>query len=191
MGAALPPGKGFRKFGPEMLPRLSVKTLFVGLFTVLLLGGASFAAINFGNQEKPLPEETAVSVVEKFYEYISEAKIRGGNLLINEAYKLTSGTQSRTDLALFLGIINRYPSGFKVETVESRVRDRHAIVTIEYEMPSSFGGIYTVRTDVHLNLDEETNTWKLDFRGDTDDQGRDAIANAVQSETSDAPSGKE
>ena len=162
-----------------MLAKLPVKTLFVGLFTALSLVGASFAAINFGYQEKSLPEETAVSVVEKFYEYVSEAKIRGGSLLINEAYKLTSGAQSRTDRALFLGIINRYPPGFKVEIVESGVRDRHAIVTIEYQMPSSFGGIYAVRTDVHLNVDEETNTWKLDFRGDTDDQDRETIIESL------------
>ena len=92
--------------------------------------------------------------------------------------------------ALFLGIVNRYPPGFKAEVVDGRVRGRHAIVTIEYQMPSSFGGIYTVRTAVHLNVDEETNSWKLDFRGDTDDQDRETIAKAVQSETSDTDSGK-
>lgn len=173
-----------------MLPKLPMKILFVGLFAAFLLVGGSFAAINFGHQEKPLPEETAVSVVEKFYEHISEAKIRGGSLLINEAFKLTGGVQSRTDRALFLGIINRYPPGFKVEIVESKVRGGHAIVTIEYQMPSSFGSIYTVRTDVHLNVDKETNTWKLDFRGDTDDQDRATVAKAMRSETSDTPSGR-
>lgn len=166
-----------------------MKTLFTVLFTALLLGGATFAAINFGDQDGPPPEEPAVAVVEKFYEYVSEAKIRGGSLLINEAYKLTSGAQSRTDRALFLGIINRYPSGFKVDVVENRVQERHAVVTIEYQMPSSFGGVYAVRTDVHLNVDEETNTWKLDFRGDTDDQDQETIAKAMQSETSDTASG--
>ncbi len=178
-----------------MLPKLPVKTFFLGLFAALSLTGASFAAINFAYLEKPLPEETAVSVVEKFYEYVSEAKIRGGSLLISEAYKLTSGAQSRTDQALFLGIVNRYPPGFKVEIVESGVQGRHAIVTIEYQMPSSFGDIYTVRTDVYLGVDEETNTWKLDFRGDTDDQDRETIIKAMQSETSntasDGSSGKE
>ena len=159
------------------------------LFSAFLLVGASFAAINFGYQEKPPPEEAAVSVVEQFYEYISEAKIRGGSLLINEAYKLTGGAQSRTDRALFLGVINRYHPGFKVDIVESKVRGGHAIVTIEYQMPSSFGSVYTVRTDVHLNVDRQTNTWKLDFRGDTDDQDRATVAKAMQSETSDTPSG--
>ncbi len=172
-----------------MLQDLRMKALFFGLFTALLLAGAGFAAINFGYQETPLPEETAVSVVERFYEYVSEAKIRGGNLGINEAYKLTSGDQSRTDQALFLGIVNRYPPGFKAEIIESRVQDKHAIVTIEYKMPSSFGGIYAVRTPVHLNLDQERNTWKLDFRGDTDDQDRESIAKTNQLEILDTASG--
>jgi hypothetical protein len=166
-----------------------MKILFAGSLTVFLLVGASFAAINFGQLENSPPEETAVSVVEQFYEYISEAKIRGGSLLINEAYKLTNGAQSPTDRALFLGIINRYPPGFKVEILDSRVRGGHAIVTIEYQMPSSFGSIYTVRTDVHLNVDQETNTWKLDFRGDTDDQEREAIARAMRLESLDTASG--
>jgi hypothetical protein len=185
---APPRGKefwNFQQFGREMLPRFPMKILFVGLFTALLLIGASFAAINFGHREQPLPEETAASVVEKFYEYISEAKIRGGSLLINEAYKLTSGAQSQVDRALFLGIINRYPPGFRIEIVDSWIRDRHATVVIEYQMPSSFGDSYSERTDVHLNLDEETNTWKVDFRGDSDDQDRETIANTMQSETAD------
>ncbi len=163
-----------------MSEKFLMKALFVSLFAALLIVGASVAAINFGNQEKPLPEQSAPSVVENFYEYISEARIRGGSLLITEAYKLTSGDGSRTDRALFLGIINRYPPGFKAEIIESKVRGRHAIVTIEYQMPSSFGGIYTMRNPVHLNVDEDSNSWTIDFRGDTDDQDRETIAKAMQ-----------
>ncbi|MHA1165993.1 MAG: hypothetical protein ACTSP0_10505 [Alphaproteobacteria bacterium] len=173
-----------------MLSKFPLKTLFIGLFAALMLAGASFAAINFGNKEKLLPAESAEAVVEKFYEYVSTAKIRGGSLLINEAYKLTSGGQTRTDRALFLGIVNRYPPGFKVETLESRIAERHAVVTIEYQLPSSFGSAYAMRTDIHLNVDEETNSWKLDFRGDTDDQDRETIVKAMKSKPWDAASGK-
>ncbi|MDP6692243.1 MAG: hypothetical protein QF384_22330 [Alphaproteobacteria bacterium] len=173
-----------------MLSKLPLKALFGSLFAVLLLAGVSLAAINFSSGEAPLPEETPVAVVEKFYEYISEAKIRGGNLLINEAYKLTSGAQSRTDRALFLGVVNRYPPGFKADVVESTISGRHAVVTIDYRMPSNFGGVYNIQTQVHLNVDEESNTWKLDFRGDTDDQDRESIAKAMQAAASTATGGK-
>jgi hypothetical protein len=172
-----------------MLQKFPMKALVLGLLAALALAGGGFAAINFADLEKPLPEETAVAVVEKFYEYISEAKIRGGSLLINEAYKLTSGAQSRTGRAEFLGIVNRYPPGFKAEIVESGIQERQAVVTIEFRMPSSFGDSYNVRTRVFLNVDEETNRWKLDFRGDTDDQDRESIAKAMQSETFDPASG--
>ena len=168
-----------------------MKMLFVGLLTAFLLAGAGFAAINLGYQERPLPEETASSVVSKFYEFVSEAKIRGGSLLTNEAYKLTNGTGTRTDRALFLGIINRYPPGFKAQIVGSKVRGRHAIVTIEYQMPSSFGGIYTMRNPVHLNIDEDSNIWKLDFRGDSDDQNRETITKTAPSESFDPESGRD
>jgi hypothetical protein len=152
--------------------------------TTLLLVGVGFAAITFGPLDEALPEERPAAVVETFYEYISEAKIRGGSLLINEAYNLTTGAQTQTDRALFLGIINQYPSGFRADIVHSRILDRHAIVGIEYQMPSSFGGTYSVQANVYLTVDDETQTWKLDFRGDTDDQDREKIANAMQSNSS-------
>jgi len=47
-----------------------------------------------------------------------------------------------------------------------------------------------MRTDIHLNVDEETNSWKLDFRGDTDDQDRETIVKAMKSKPWDAASGK-
>jgi hypothetical protein len=167
-----------------------MKIFFVGLLTVVLLAGVSFAAINLGSREQPLPDVSAVTVVEKFYEYISEAKIRGGSLLINEAYKLTDGAQSRTDRALFLGIVNRYPPGFKADVIGSEIKDRHAVITIEYRMPTSFGGVYNVRTRIHLNVDQASNTWKLDFRGDSDDQSRESIIKAARSGTFDPATGK-
>ena len=173
-----------------MSAKFPIRGLVVGLFAVFLLAGVSFAAINLATEENPLPEETPVSVVEKFYEYLSEAKIRVGSLLINEAYKLTGGADTRTDQALFLGIVNRYPPGFKADIVDSKIVDRHAVVTIVYRMPSSFGGAYDVRTRVHLNVDEVSNNWKLDFRGDTDDQDREAILKTAKSESWDTASGQ-
>ncbi len=157
-----------------------MKALFVGLFAALVMVAVGFAAISISYQERPPPEESAASVVAKFYEYISEAKIRGGTMLINEAYKMTSGAQSRTAQAKFLEVVNRYPSGFKVDVVESKVQERHAVVLIEYQLASSFGGFITMRDPVHLNVDEESNTWKVDFRGDTDDQDRETIAKTVK-----------
>ncbi len=162
-----------------------IKALLVGLFAGLLMVAAGFAAINFTDQEKPQPAISAATVVEKFYEYISEAKIRGGSMLINEAYKLTDGAQSRTDQALFRQVVSKYPSGFKVDIVDSTVSKNHAVVMIEYLIPSSFGDAIAIRSPVHLNVDAKSNTWKVDFRGDTDDQSREKIAKAQQPENGD------
>ncbi len=162
-----------------------MKTLLMGLLASLLMAVVGFAAINYSDREKPQPTESAILVVEKFYELISEAKIRGGTMLISEAYKLTDGAQTQTAHALFLEVVNRYPSGFKVEVVDSVVQERHAVVTIEYRLPTSFGDVITIRTPVHLNVDEQSNIWKVDFRGDTDDQSRENIAQNMQTESGD------
>ena len=64
------------------------------------------------------------------------------------------------------------------------------MVTIEYRMPSNFGGFHILRTAVHLNVDAERNVWQLDFRGDSDDQDRETITKAMRSETWNAAAGK-
>jgi len=153
------------------------------LISVLFLSGVVLVTVAWGNfsgwgdSDKPLPEQSPEVVVEKFYEYISESKIRGGSLLIREAFKLTSGDQSRYGQAKFLEVINNYPAGFKATIVKTEIQDGRAEVAIEYDMASSFGGAYKVGAVVPLIVDEETNTWKIDFRGDTDDQDLDKIKN--------------
>ena len=143
-------------------------------FAIALISAVGGFAAGCG-EDRPLPEEKAEAVVKKFYEYISEAKIMGGNLLIREAYKLISSKQSNLGQPKFIEIIDKYPSGFKVEIVGSVVKGRHADVTIEYKVPSAFGDMMAVRTGIPLNVDEETNTWKIDFTGETDGQDVAAI----------------
>jgi len=151
------------------------------LIAVLSLSGVVLVTVAWGNfagwgdEEKPLPEQGPEVVVEKFYEYISESKIRGGSLLIREAFKLTSGDQNRYGQAKFLEVINRYPAGFKTTIIKTDIQGVHAEVAIEYEMATMFGDAYSVNSVIPLIVDEETNTWKIDFRGDTDDQDLEKI----------------
>ena len=155
--------------------RTPLKLGFKSLIAGLLLFGAALLTVGWGGADRPLPEQSPEAVVEKFYEYISESKIRGGTLLIREAFKLTSGGRSRYDQAKFLEIINRYPAGFKATIVKADIQGTHAEVVIEYELSSLFGGAYAVNAVVPLTVDEETNVWKVDFRGDTDNQDLDKI----------------
>lgn len=159
----------------------SLKLGFKSLIAAFTLSGAVLVVAGWGgvagwgNSDRLPPEQTPEMVVEKFYEYISESKIRGGSLLIREAFKLTSGGQSRYDQAKFLEVINNYPAGFKATIIKTDIQGRRAEVVIEYEMPSMFGDAYSVNAAVPLIVDEETNTWKVDFRGDTDNQDLDKI----------------
>jgi hypothetical protein len=116
-----------------------------------------------------LPVEGAGVVVERFYDYISEAKIKGGATPLREAYKLISSKKSRLSQAKFIEIASKYPSGFRADITNAEINGAQARVTIAYKMPSAFGA-YTVTTDIPLNLDTATNTWKIDFTGEMDGQ---------------------
>lgn len=116
------------------------------------------------------PVRGADVVVGQFYEYISEAKIKGGTTPLREAYKLIDSNKSRLSQAKFMEITGKYPPGFRAEITGTKINGTQAIVTIAYEMPSAFSA-YTVTTDIPLNLDKATNTWKIDFTGESDGQG--------------------
>ena len=47
------------------------------------------------------------------------------------------------------------------------INGSQAIVAITYKMPSSFGGSYDVKGAIPLNLDKASNSWIIDFTGDT------------------------
>jgi len=51
-------------------------------------------------------------------------------------------------------------------------------------MPSSFGGDYTVQEVLPLNIDPVTNTWKVDFTGDSYGMQKDDAIAASKSEIS-------
>ncbi|MBF0368446.1 MAG: hypothetical protein HQL52_03220 [Magnetococcales bacterium] len=125
----------------------------------------------------PLPTETADVVVKRFYELISEAQIRGGSLPIREAFKLIDSESSQISQAKFVQIVKRYPSGFQIQVVDTKVsaKEGNAAVTISYKMPSMFGDGYDVQTDVLLKVDKASNSWKIDFTGETDDQDPNAM----------------
>lgn len=57
---------------------------------------------------------------------------------------------------------------------EVKINGTQAFVTISYRMPSMFDGEYTMTAKVPLTIDEPTNTWKVDFTGETYGMDRDA-----------------
>jgi hypothetical protein len=161
------------------------KGLLGGRFRTSALAGAALlliavALIAAYQADKPLPEVTAEAVVETFYEHISQAQIRGGTLPIREAFKLVDSERSRLSEARFIEVVQKYPSGFRVAIVGAEIVERHAEVTVEYEVSSMFGGGFTVRNVIPLNVDEATNTWKVDFTGETDSQDLAATQDSVK-----------
>ena len=131
-----------------------------------------------------VPEEGPVVVTKQFYEYISEAKIKGGTTLIGEAFKMIDSKASNLNLSKFGEIIKNYPPGFMVDVGKAEINETQALVTISYKMPSSFGDHYTVNGTLPLNMDKTTNTWKVDFTGDSYGVGKDELLASSKSETS-------
>ncbi len=127
-----------------------------------------------------IPAEGPEVIVQRFYEYISEAKIKGGGLPAREAFKLISADRSRLVVEQFLEVIKKYPPGFSVEVGNVETNGTQAFVDISYKMPSMFGNGYTMNEIVPLNVDTATNTWKVDFTGETYGMNREATLNAAR-----------
>ena len=128
------------------------------------------------------PEEGPEAVTKRFYEFITAAKIEGGTSSASEAYKLINEKTSNLSVNQFLEIIKGYPPEFKVEVGKAEIKGTQALVAISYKMPSSFSGEYTVQQVVPLNIDPATNTWKIDFTGDTHGMQKDEAIAASKAE---------
>jgi len=135
------------------------------------LGGAS-----------ALPEDGPEVVTKRFYELISAAKLEGGSTTASEAYKMIDTKVSNWNVNQFLEVIKRYPEKFAVEVGKVEIKGTLALVAISYKMPSSFGGEYTVHEVLPLNIDPTTNTWLVDFTGDSYGMQKDEAITASKSE---------
>lgn len=129
-----------------------------------------------------LPEDGPETVAKRFYELISAAKMEGGTTTASEAFKLVDTKTSNMNVNQFLEIIKRYPEKFVVTVGKTEIKGTQALVTISYKLPSSFGGEFAVQEVLPLNIDSATNTWKVDFTGDTYGMQKDEAIAASKSE---------
>jgi len=140
----------------------AVQTAFI-IFCVigLLTSGCSKTS----NQPAEGPED----VVKKFYAYIKE----GGPTTLGEAYKLCSTKHYEQPEDRFKDTVSKFSKDMKVNVLGSKIMKDKAVVKIECKVPSVFGGDFVQESDVNLDLDEKTNSWKIDFTGETltSDQG--------------------
>lgn len=108
--------------------------------------------------------------------------MEGGTTTASEAYKLVDTKTSNLNVNQFLEIIKRYPEKFTVNVGKAEIKGTQALVTISYKLPSSFGGEFAVQEILPLNIDPATNTWKVDFTGDTYGMQKDEAIAASKSE---------
>jgi len=142
----------------------------------------AIAIAGCGRGTGSLPEDGPETVAKRFYELISAAKMEGGTTTASEAYKLVDTKTSNMNVNQFLEIIKRYPEKFVVDVGKAEIKGTQALVTISYKLPSSFGGEFAVQEVLPLNIDSATNTWKVDFTGDTYGMQKDEAIAASKSE---------
>jgi len=152
-------GREYMPGGKSILIPVYRKDFLYGVLFVLAI------AIAGCSKSVTLPDEGPEVVAKRFYEYISEAKLRGMTPA-RAAYKMIDTKLSNLEENQFLQIIKRYPPGFMVDVGKAKINGTQAVVDISYDMPSKFG-VYRVKGKIPLNVDQETLTWKVDFTGDT------------------------
>jgi len=140
--------------------------------TVLIISIIAIGAVayQYKGSVKIQTAETPEEVVTKFYAFIGE----GGPSSLDEAYRMLSKGENTISEDRFRSIVTNYPTDLRVNVIKGRVLEHQAIVPIEYKTASSFGGDYTIKSDVILNLDVNANSWKIDFTSDTYESGGEA-----------------
>jgi len=146
-----------------------VGNIYIGTFFCFLIAALLGSLTGCGQQasEGTLPDEGPEVVIKRFYDYISEAKHKGGGSPASAAFKMISSERSRMVEGQFLEIIRGYPAEFSATVGEVEINGTQALVHISYKMPSMFDDGYTMNEKIPLTVDSATNTWKVDFTGET------------------------
>ncbi|MEK7850757.1 MAG: hypothetical protein AAB275_02635 [Deltaproteobacteria bacterium] len=139
------------------------RKVIAGLITIFVFAILGTYLYQYKGSYKIKTSEAPEDVVKKFYAYVGE----GGSSSLAEAYKLISTKNFTLTEDKFKGIVLNYSKGMAVKIVGTKVFDDRAVVTIEYKIASTFGGEFTSITDINLDLDLKSKSWKIDFTGET------------------------
>lgn len=149
---------------------MNKKKILVSASSLLIIVIIGFLAYQYSGSVKIKTSETPEEVVKKFYSYIAE----GGSSSISEAYKQVSSKHFTLTEDKFKGIVLNYPKDMTVKIIGSKVLKDRAVVSIEYKCTSTFGGDVCVKTDINLDLDEMSRSWKIDFTGENNPDGKNS-----------------
>ncbi len=143
------------------------KFLLLSSLVVFALNGCSEP------EKSTLPAETPQQVVEKFFSYLQS----GGKRTLEEAHKLTNSSSQSVQSDSFRRWTEMYDPDTEITVLKSRILEQPskagekvAEVTIGFKVPSAFGGFMDSTSLMHLTLDRETNSWKIDFLAETIDE---------------------
>jgi hypothetical protein len=151
----------------------SLKLFFISFFLIVLLvacggeepslEGSSLDTNESLSEGIVLPFEDPERVVKDFYSLVS----MGGLVSTREAYEYVD-KGCAIDEEKFGELIKEYPDGFTIKVLGSKMDALRVLVDIEFLMPSELGEPYTVTSTVPLLIDPLSNSWKIDFTGESE-----------------------
>jgi len=126
-----------------------------------------------GSKTSGKPQKSPDVVVTEFFKLLAD----GGRLANQEAQKMIANKYGEIAPDVFRKWTRGYSPESKisvVETLQSKEKtkdgDLLALVKLKIETPSIFGDPFVSSSSINLILDEETNSWKIDFLAQTIDE---------------------
>ncbi len=135
----------------------------------LLMGGC------VKEEKSKFPKTPPDKVVMRFFELLAQ----GGKLTTKEALRMVSFKYSALDDNLFRRWTQQFNGDSKIKIVKTTLPkepnkrgDLIAVVKLEVQTPSSFGGSFSTFSTINLILDDEAHEWKIDFLATTLDEDK-------------------
>jgi len=148
-----------------------VKKLFKSSIIVVL--SLVFLSGCTKDKQRKFPETTPDKVVMQFFELLST----GGKLSTREALQMVSTKYGALNNDTFRRGTQDFNAESKIKIVKVKLPDKPnkngdyvAVVEMEIDTPSMFGGSFTTHSQLNMILDEKDNKWKIDFLAHTIDE---------------------
>ncbi len=121
-------------------------------------------------QEMKFPEMSPDKVVMRFYDLLGDS----GKLTNKEAFQMIDGNDGGIDQNTFRKWTENFSSESKITITETKLPDKPnengdyiAIVKMEIDTPSFFGGTFKTTSQMNLILDQAEMKWRIDFLAQT------------------------
>ncbi len=141
-------------------------TLFRSVSVTFLVALATCLAACDTSTKTSTPTDTPEKVIVRFFDLLAD----GGKLSNREALTMLSTAYGPINPDSFRRWTEKFTNITKIKVASTKMakeKNKHddlvATVNLEVLTPSIFGGDFATTSTINLILDENTNSWKIDF----------------------------